>query len=375
MTDKTPVNNRKTATKINRWPSGPQIYGGSLLSTGVFFAAFIGLAFLMDSFLILYLVLFIFAVSILIRIVRGKSLVGLISCGEDYQDNFQIKAGKVHCEKDGVAWQEDLANYQDVYWQVKTVKRKLRAGGRHRRNDVFQILQLRHSKDHTLDVNIYTSQEEQGMRGRWQEAAIAFDLPALRDMGDGAILRREAVDIGKSLRALADEGSLTGNMNTKLPPPSGVTWYSQEDLVVVHFRKTIVPYVLVALVPVLFAVLVGFMVPADPFLTTMVIALPCVFYGLWLLISYRIKITPDTFSIYHQIGPVPLWRSRLTAEDIEDVVIGSAVLSWAAVLVEGSRKSLRMQPLSDPVAKWLAHFLRSAIASTPNSHRGQDRRP
>jgi hypothetical protein len=377
MTDKTPVNDRENSAKTNRWPSGPQISGGSLVSTGVFFAVFVGLAFLMDSFFILYLVMFIFAATTLIRIVRGKSLVGLISGGEDYWDNYEIKTGKVHCEKDGVAWQEDLANYQDVFWQVKTVKRRHRIGRRHRarrRDDVFQVLELRHSKDRARDVNIYTSQEEKGMRGRWQEAAIAFDLPATRDLGEGTIQRIEACDVGKSLRALADEGLSAGKLNSSSAAPSGVRWYSSDDLVVVHLRRAIVPNVMIALVPVLFAIFVGVMVPADPVLTAIVIALPCAIYGLWLLISYRLKITPETLFVYHQLGPVPLWRSRQAIDDIEGVVIGPALLSWAAVLVDSSHRRLRLHPLSDPVAEWLAQFLRSAIATTPRSPRSQGRR-
>ncbi len=52
-------------------------------------------------------------------------------------------------------------------------------------------------------------------------------------------------------------------------------------------------------------------------------------------------------------------------EGLDFLSFGPALLGSAAVLLESRHTSLRVKPLSDENARWLAHFLRSATAFAP----------
>ena len=73
-------------------------------------------------------------------------------------------------------WAEPLYNYEGVFWYEITVRRGDLRTHKHRRQDVFKIIELRHKDDENRNINLYTSQEEKGMRARWKEAAQRFDL-------------------------------------------------------------------------------------------------------------------------------------------------------------------------------------------------------
>lgn len=356
-----------TRNKNSRWPSGPRVSAGTLVSTGLFFAVFIGIAVVMDSYFILYIVIALYGAAVLVRFLRGQSLVPLIARGTDYSDSYRITGGQVSVEKDDATWVEPLSNYEGVFWHQETVRRGGFAGGRHRRQDVFQIIELRHRKDRVRDVNIYTSQETAGMRARWEEAARAFNLPSLRDPGDGHIVRREAGDLGKSLRDLARAGRLSTGFDKTRPTPRGVRWNQTGEVLELSLRKAVLPYVLIALPVALFALLVGNMVPADPLNTVIAIATPALLYALWVLVSYRIRVTPQAVTVGGNLGPLPLWRRSIPLDEIEEVLTGTAFLVWPTVLVESDRATLRAGPLSDESAQWVVEYLRSAIADAPRA--------
>lgn len=409
---------KHNSNKTNsRWPSGPQVSIGTLVSNGIFLLIFIALAIVMDNYIIPAIAGGIFAIVAVFRFMRGKSPVSLVAQGQDYSDTYTIQNGEVTVERDGKTWREPLSSYRGVLWYVVTTRRGDRSISKHRRRHTYQTVELRHSKDRDRDVNIYTSQELPGMRARWEEASRSFGLPALRDMGDGRILRREPEDFDKSLRDLAREGRLEpvfeslvseqsekrlGNvvegqgvrsllrpgpyttharwadamnaynpdfsrsvLSEDTPRPPGVRWKHMGDTLEIKVRKALLPGLLWALPIILFALFGAYIIPVDPLIKLRVIAVPWLLFLLWILIGFRIRITPQHVTVGTHLGPIPLWRRTIPLDEVEEVLIGEDVVGSAAVLVESDRASLRAGPLPDQSAQWLVHFLRQAIASAP----------
>lgn len=428
--------------KGDRWPSGPQISLGTLIPAGIFFviifALLVGASVAMESYFVLSLLIGASVIVVVTRLIRGKSLVPLIA-GNDYRDNYIIEGGLVSVEMDGESWVEPLTEYEGVLWHEETVSRH-RAGGKSRRDSTFQIIELRHGKDRDRNVNIYTSLEAKGMRPRWEAAAGAFNLPALRDTGDGKILRRESGDLNKTLRQLAHEGRLdrildvgpqgenddvpdmrqqhelgpqtmrarradaTNAFSPKFanevdpsthprpasvsgphrwdqhfksgtPVPNGARWQCIGDVLDIRLRKAVFPYLLAGFPAAFFAAVVGYMVPADPFNTVTVIGSLALLYWLWVSISFRILVTPQYVKVSRWLGPIPLSRKTVPLDEIEEVLVGQAFLSSAAVLMESDSTLMQISPLSDKSADWLSWFLRAAILTAPDNSIQTDERP
>lgn len=406
-------NNGKTSS---RWPAGPQVSLGTFVSNGIFLALFMIAAYAMGNYLIPAIALGLFVIVSLYRLLRGASPASLVAQGTDYNDTYQIEGGIVKVEKDGTSWQEPFANYDGVLWRVETLNQRRPRSSRRHRQSTFQIIELRHNKDRRRNVNIYASQELPGMRARWEESARAFNLPALRDLGDGRIISRNPEDLDKSLRELARMGRLNPTFVEKssgmpqtpsgviegqgvrsllqsgpytkqtlwadamsasgsttshtlssknAPLPSGVRWKHDGDILDIRARKAILPYLLWAAPITALSLFVGYMVPADPFNIMLAFAAPALLLAVWLMVGFRIRVSPDKVSTTTQLGPIPLWHKSVVLDEIEEVLIGQDLFASGAVLVESDNASLKIGPLPDLSAQWLAHFLRQAIACAP----------
>ncbi|NDW53892.1 hypothetical protein [Aliiroseovarius sp. PrR006] len=340
---------------------------GTLISNGLFLAVFVGISFVMDSFFILYAALAIIAVAALFRLIRGQPLVPLAAIGTDYSDEYRIEGDMVTVEREGEVLTAPLASFSAVRWCEKTVQRGALSAHRRRRQDVFQILELVHETDSNRNVNLYTSQEVTGMRGRWQEAAKTCNLPAIRDLGDGRTVRREPEDLGKPLRDLVLQGVVKTNFNPDASPPPGTHWTLDDDVLYTHLRQAGAPIVVIAAPILLSAVIVGVMVPANPINTVLALSILVGVLSLWLLISFWVRVTPERLTVGWGIGPLPLWRRSIELAKIEDVLIGTGLLSWASVIIEGETTMLRLGPLSDENAIWLSDFLIAAVATVPDT--------
>lgn len=347
-------------------------------------------------------------------------------------ENYKVEGGLVSSEKDGKSWTEPLANYDGVLWHEETVSRHHRSGGKRRRNSVFQIIELRHNNNHARNLILYNAVETKGVRALWEQSARDFNLPALRNMGDGKILRREPEDLDKSLRQLGREGKLDCILDagpkakddgipdlrpqedldpetirermadaaraftaisaneirpsdyrrsapdgvshnwdqyfkTEAPVPTGMSWQYVGETLDIRVRKSVIPYILAGIPAALFTMFVGYMVPAEPFNTVVVISLLGLLYWLWISISYRVVVTSKYVRVSRWLGPVPLFFKTIPLDEIEEIVIGQAFLSSASILVESDRRSLRVAPLSDEGAEWLSWFLRAAIVTAPEA--------
>jgi hypothetical protein len=122
---------------------------------------------------------------------RGNLQAPQSTPGDGSSDNYRIVNGQVHVKTSGKTWSKPLSSYEGVLW------REERSGSSRRRHSyISRVIELRHGTTRAFDVNLYTSREVASVRARWEEAARAFNLPALRDLGDGNVLRREVEDIG-----------------------------------------------------------------------------------------------------------------------------------------------------------------------------------
>jgi hypothetical protein len=356
-------------------PSGLLFSLSSII--GVVGSVFIvGLAIYSDNLILSAFVVVFFIVPAVKRFVRGKSKLPLSKQGEGTSDNYSVDNGVVEVRKGGFVWRKPLSDYEGVLRRKETRQSSIRFR-RRSRSTTRQIIELRHRNDRAFDVNIYTSLEDVGVRARWEEAAQEFNLPALRDLGDGNLLRREPGDIGKSLQELASEDGLDTSFAIDAPVPPGAGWTHNGEFLEVDQRRAPWRCFLITIPFLLFYALVGYNLPFgvlfgnnDPAMLPLfraIVYVPAILLvGLWILISFQIRVTPSEVTVTGRLGPIPLWRQALALGEVEEVLVDPSLIVWDTVLIESISSTLRVWPLNETSAQWLAQFLRSAIANAPN---------
>ena len=340
-------------------------------------------------------------------------------------DHYIIEDGRVSKDLDGESWVEPLANYQGVCWRQQVARRRQLSSLKKRRDDLYQEIDLRHLTDPKRDIHLYRSTSFKGVRARWQNFAKNFKLPALREMNDGCFLRRFPSELNMTLRELARSGKWVGvadafprsgedqiaeyssqslkkqklndpnssisleseakhDLGAKLDrpdseasswdpyftpkaaPPAGVCFHYSDGILKIYQRQALYPYLLIGIPALLFGLFVGFMVPADPVNTVMVIGSLCLLYALWISTSFRIVITPTQLKMGRCCWRVPLTCRRMLLEGIEEILTTPGPCFSAAIQVESERKVMRVSPLSDRNARWLLGFVRFSILTDGN---------
>lgn len=366
----------KKDSKI-RPPSGLLVSFGRIITVlGAIFI--VGIAIYSGSLFFMGFVAVFFVIPAAKRFIRGEAKLPLSEQGEGTSDDYSIINGVVEVRKGGVFWSELLSDYEGVLQRDET----RHSSGHSRRNSrstTRHIVELRHRTDRTFDVNIYTSLEKVGVRARWEETAQKYNLPALRDLGDGEFLRREPGDIGKSLQELASENILDVSFAIDAPVPPGANWTRDGSVLKVNQRRAPLRCFLLIIPLLLFYMLVGYNLPFsvifgnnDPAMLPIyraIVYLPAVFLAtLWIVISYQIRVTPSEVIVTGRLGPIPLWRQALPLDEVEEVLVDPSLVVWHTVLIESISVTLRVWPLNETSAQWLAQFLRSAIANAPKSN-------
>lgn len=336
----------------------------------------VGLAIYSDNFIVSGFVVVFLIIPAVKRFAQGKSKLPLSEQGEGISDDYTVDNGVVEVRKDGVVWSKPLSDYEGVLRREET-SHSHRHSRRHSHSTTRQIIELRHCTDRAFDVNIYTSLEDVGVRARWEEAAQNLNLPALRDLGDGDFLRREPGDVGKSLQELAGEDGLDVSFSGNAPVPPSVNWTRNGRVLQVDQQRARWRCFMITIPFLLFYALVGYNLPFGilfgnnnaamlPLFRVIVYVPAVLIAGLWVLISYRIHVTPNDVTVTGRLGPIPLWRHALPLNEVEEVLVGPSLIVWHTVLVESISSTLRVWPLNEKSAQWLAQFLRSAIANAPD---------
>lgn len=332
----------------------------------------VGLAVYSDNFIVSGFVVVFLIIPAIKRFIRHKSVNPLSEQGQGTSDNYSISNGMVQVRNGGKIWSKPLSEYEGVLRHEETS-----SFGRKSRNRTRQVIDLRHRSDREFDVNLYTSREDIGIRARWEKAAQEFNLPALRDLGDGDFLRQEPEDVGKSLRELARENVLDVSFADDAPVPRGTKWSLNGNVLKVDQQRTPLGCFIITSPFLLFYTLVSYNLPFGallgnndaallPLYRGLAFVLPILITGIWIFISIQIRVTPNDVTVIGKLGPIPLWQQVLSLDDVEEVLVDSSLVVWQSILIESISKTLRIWPLNEESAQWVAQFLRSAIANAPN---------
>ena len=294
-----------------------------------------------------------FSVIVVFRMAnRDVPFSEAMSNDDDFIDQITVQGSVVFFDDGQDEWSEPIKNFDGVLWRVEPAVRD--------KTGAWNILMLVHRTDPKRTITLYRSQSDYGMRRRWTEMALALDLPALRDTGNGKVARLAVEDLTRSARELAREGRIAYFFDRQQEVPKGMTWWYADGMVSVMIRKSRWLFFL-GLVPVLFLAL---MLPNDPLLVKLVIIIaPAAILLVWMAVDYRIEITPEEMTMRRTLGILALPGRRYPLDAIMEVLKVDEIV--ASVRVETDRKVLKITPLSPKQAEWLHGFLTSALANAP----------
>lgn len=100
-------------------------------------------------------------------------------------------------------WAEPLTAYQGI--EQRPEQRS--SGGKNSNTYTVYVVRLRHP-DSKRCVQLYESRDPRAVRGPWENACRVFNLPAVTAGAGGELIRRDVVDLDKSVAELHAEGKL-----------------------------------------------------------------------------------------------------------------------------------------------------------------------
>ena len=183
-------------------------------------------------------------VMALVGFVRGLALVGWKTESRVVIDGRTVTATVKRWFKRH-QWSEPLANYDGVRWQRYMIRTNTRDVSSRKNRRFRHVIELAHRNDaktiplavrntgqrHVVEYLIARASPktaarraanhaaESDLRPLWEALAASLGLPAI-DARDGASEVRQAEDLDKSIRQLADEGRIETDWSGDAPPPS-----------------------------------------------------------------------------------------------------------------------------------------------------------
>ena len=94
-------------------------------------------------------------------------------------------------------------------------------GGKNQASYTLYLVELLHPESRKT-VRLYESRSDAGVRGIWEDACRALNMPAVEGEGAQAV-KRAVEDLDKSVKELAREGKLHVEFDAARRPPEGVT--------------------------------------------------------------------------------------------------------------------------------------------------------
>ncbi|MEQ9643499.1 MAG: hypothetical protein RIM84_26000 [Alphaproteobacteria bacterium] len=252
-------------------------------------------------------------------------------------------------------WTEPLDAYEGVMWREQIRRSK---NSSHR----VYFLDLKHARDPDRTVPLLFRRTEKGLRGCWEGAAAALGLPALRELDNGEVLRREAADVDKSLRDLAREGRREVPEDSFTLPPEDVAWSAAAPLSATVRPPEIVwrgAFYISLAIPVLGAIVALIEWTPWPLLT---LVAPLAAYVWRQHANHLVALADGRLRVAARIGGTTYARTEFPVDDVEQVRkeqrggFGTA-LDLSAVVIESDRAERRIPLLASDAADWIYRFI------------------
>ncbi len=261
-------------------------------------------------------------------------------------------------------WTEPLSGYRGIL-----LRSEYHSGGKNRSSYTLYIVELYH-ENRKKRIRLYQSLSPSDFRRFWQESCRYLNMPGLEGE-EGNMTVRDAQDLDKSVRELAQEGKLDVVFDPEKPPPTGF------DLKIDGGKLRIsMPRghggAIGLLLGMLFAgvfIYIGFFIDDAP-LAFGIVGL--IFLGImiaatiWTAISQKmLLVAPESIRVFHHTPWGDTGGTELPVERITNIRIGRPSENNQArkgvVLTTADRCLSIGQGLRDDALQWLQSCLLTVI--------------
>lgn len=219
-------------------------------------------------------------------------------------------------------WIARLSEYTGVRWRSE-----YHSGGKNRPSYTLYIVELLHPESRKT-VRLYESRMDVGIRGIWENACRALNMPAVEGEGAGIVIR-SVEDLDKSVKELAREGKLKVDFDPTKPPPAGLTLKVDGKFLELSVKTRVGSTLGGGLFGILFAgifVYVGFFIKSGPILFGIIgsiIMLVVILAMIWALITTeQIRVAKDEIHVRRKTPWGPTNGTRISTTGVETVRIG-----------------------------------------------------
>jgi len=244
------------------------------------------------------------------------------------------------------------------------------SGGENSPSYTLYIVELLHHNDAKKAVRLYESRTDLGIRGIWENACRALNLPAVEGEGSDLVIRA-VEDLDKSVKDLVREGKLHVDFDPSKRPPAGLSLKVDGQFLELSLRKskgsTLTGGGVGLIVSGVF-VYVGFFVKGPPVffgIIGIIVLLIVLAATVWALITTeQIRVAKDEIHLRRQTPWGPTKGTRINATDVETVRIGKKDgQGYAGILVETNiGTTLVGAGLSSHCLEWLKHCILKIIS-------------
>ncbi len=219
-------------------------------------------------------------------------------------------------------WTAPLCSFAGVRYRSE-----YHSGGKNSPSYTLYIVELAH-EDCKQAVRLYESRSEAGVRGIWEDACRALNLPAVEGEGSN-VVTRAVEDLDKSVKELAEEGRLQVDFDPSKPPPSRLSLKADGEFLELSVQNrpgvALFGGLIFLIVPAIF-VYIGFFVKSAPVIFGIfgsVFMLIIVAGVIWLLITTeQIRVAKDEIHVRRQTPWGPTHGQRISTAGVETVRIG-----------------------------------------------------
>ncbi len=261
-------------------------------------------------------------------------------------------------------WTESLSRYQGIL-----LRSEHHSGGKNSSSYTLYIVELYH-EDRKKRIRLYQSLSPSDFRRIWQESCRYLNMPGLEGE-EGNMTVRDAQDLDKSVRELAQEGKLDVAFDPDKPPPAGFDLKVDGGKLRITMPRTR-GAAIGLLLGMLFAgvfVYIGFFI--DDAATVFGIV-GIVFLGImiaatiWTVISQKILlVAPASIKVFHRTPWGDTRGTELPVEMITNIRIGrpsdNSQERKGVVLTTADRCLSIGQGLPDDALQWLQSCLLTVI--------------
>lgn len=262
-------------------------------------------------------------------------------------------------------WTARLSEYTGVRWRSE-----YHSGGKNSPSYTLYIVELLHPESKKT-VRLYESRMDAGIRGIWENACRALNMPAME--GEGASLVTRAVeDLDKSVKDLAREGKLKVDFDPTRPPPAGLALKVDGKFLELSVKTRAGAALGGGLIGILFSgvfVYIGFFLKDAPILFGIIgsiIMLVIILVTLWALVTTeQIRVAKDEIHVRRKTPWGPTNGTRISTTGVETVRIGKkGDQGSAGILIEtDGGTEIVGSGLPAPCLEWLRNCILKVITA------------